>query len=74
MHPAFLGALWGLGIGAALVILEYVLLSKDVNERAKKLNRAAVFEQTEQKRMRSMTRFALILPFAFAVAFWMIFD
>jgi len=74
MHPAILGALWGLGIGVALVVFEYVLLSKDVNERAKKLNRAAVFEQTERRRMNSMIRFAVILPFAFAVAFWLIFD
>ena len=74
MHPAILGALWGLGVGVALVVFEYVLLSKDVNERAKKLNRAAVFEQTERRRMNSMIRFAVILPFAFAVAFWLIFD
>ena len=74
MHPAILGALWGLGIGVALVVFEYVLLSKDVNERAKKLNRAAVFEQTERRRMNSMIRFAVILPFAFAAAFWLIFD
>ncbi len=74
MHPAILGAIWGLGIGAFLVLTEYVLLNKEVNERAKKLNRAAVFEQTERSRMNTMFRFALILPFAFAAAFWMIFD
>ena len=74
MHPAILGALWGLGVGVALVVFEYVLLSKDVTERAKKLNRAAVFEQTERRRMNSMIRFAVILPFAFAIAFWLIFD
>ena len=74
MHPAIQGALWGLGVGALLVITEYLLLSKDVSERAKKLHREAQFDQTERRRMTSMTRFALILPFAFAAAFWLIFD
>ncbi len=74
MHPAIQGALIGLGVGAFLVITEYLLLSRDVKQRADKLKRAAQFEQTERRRMTSMFRFSLILPFAFALAFWLIFD
>ena len=74
MHPVIQGALVGLAVGAFLVITEYLLLSKDVKERAEKLKRAEQFEQTERRRMGSMTRFALLLPFVFAAAFWLIFD
>ena len=74
MHPAIQGALVGLAVGAFLVITEYLLLRKDVKERADKLKRVAQFDQTERRRMNSMFRFSLFLPFAFALAFWLIWD
>lgn len=70
MNPAIHGALIGLGIGAFLLLAEYVLLSKAVSERAKKLNRKAEFDITEKRRISSMTRFVLVLPVAFALVFW----
>jgi hypothetical protein len=72
MNPIVEGALIGLGIGAALVVFEYLLISQAVNERAKKLNRRAVFDVTERQRMATITRFALMLPIGFAAAFWFI--
>lgn len=71
MHPAIQGALIGAGIGFFLVATEYLLLRKAVNERAERFKRKAEFDVTERRRMTSMTRFALVLPFAFAVGFWL---
>ena len=72
MNPVIEGALIGLGIGALLVIFEYMMLSQQVNQRAKKLNRKAEFDITERRRMNTILRFAAILPLGFAAAFWLI--
>ena len=72
MNPVIKGALIGLGIGLLLVIFEYMMLNQQVNERAKKLNRKAAFDITERRRMSTILRFAAILPFGFAAAFWLI--
>ena len=72
MHPALQGALIGLGIGAFLTLAEYVMLSKAVNERAKRFNRKAEFDVTDRRRIATIGRFSVILPFAFAAAFWWI--
>ena len=72
MNPVIEGALIGLGIGLLLVIFEYMMLNQQVNERAKKLNRKAAFDITERRRMNTILRFAAILPFGFAAAFWLI--
>jgi hypothetical protein len=71
MHPAVEGALIGLAIGAVLVLFEYLMLSRDVNERAKRYNRKAEFDVTERRRMTTIARFAAILPIAFAAGFWL---
>ena len=72
MNPVVQGALIGLGVGVALVVLEYLLINQAVNERAKKLNRKATFDVTDRRRMATILRFGLILPPAFAFAFWWI--
>jgi uncharacterized BrkB/YihY/UPF0761 family membrane protein len=72
MHPALEGALVGIGIALFLVVAEYFLLRQAVNERAERFKRKAEFDVTERRRMTSMTRFAMILPFAFALGFWML--
>jgi len=72
MHPALQGALIGSGVGIVLVALEYLLLRKDVNERARKLKRKAEFDVTERRRISSMARFAFFLPAAFALGFWIV--
>jgi hypothetical protein len=72
MHPAIQGALIGAGVSAFLVGSEYLLLRKNVNERAERFKRKAEFDVTERRRISSMTRFALLLPFAFALGFWIV--
>ena len=72
MHPAVQGALTGLAIGAVLVLFEYLMLNRQVVERAKRYNRKAEFDVTERRRMATISRFAVILPVAFAAGFWLI--
>ena len=60
MPPALQGALVGLAIGVVLVLFEFMMLNKEVNERAKKFNRKAEFDVTERRRMSTITRFAFI--------------
>ena len=72
MHPALQGLLVGLGVGVLLLIFEYVMISKAVNERAQKYHQKPEFDVTDRRRMHSMMRFAFVLPFGFAVIFWMI--
>jgi hypothetical protein len=73
MQAALHGLLTGLGLGVLLLVFEYVMLSKEVGERAKKYNRKAEFDVTEKRRMHSMLRFALMLPVGFAAGFWLIY-
>jgi hypothetical protein len=72
MNPILQGALIGLAIGVVLVLFEFMMLNKEVNERAKKFNRKAEFDVTERRRMATITRFACLLPIAFAAGFWLI--
>jgi hypothetical protein len=72
MHPALHGALVGAGVGLFLVAAEYLLLRKTVSDRAERLKRKAEFDVTERRRISSLTRFALILPVAFALGFWIV--
>jgi hypothetical protein len=72
MPPSLQGALVGLAIGVVLVLFEFMMLNKEVNERAKKFHRKAEFDVTERRRMSTITRFACILPIAFAAGFWLI--
>jgi len=72
MHPAIEGALIGAGVGLFLVGAEYLMLKRAVNERAQRYKRKAEFDITEQRRMSSMWRFAILLPIGFALGFWLV--
>ena len=72
MELALKGLAVGFAIGIALLVFEYTMISKAVNERAKKYNRKPEFDVTDRRRMHSMVRFALILPFGFAAVFWIV--
>jgi len=72
MHPALQGALIGLGIGAVLVVIEYLFVKKAVDERAVARHQKPEFDPTDKKRIRSIFNFALFLPPAFAIGFWLI--
>lgn len=72
MDSALQGLLIGLAIAVLLLVFEYMMINKAVNERAKKYNRKPEFDVTDRRRMHSMLRFAFVLPIGFAVVFWMI--
>ncbi len=72
MHPALQGGLIGLGVGVFLLIFEYLALRKQVNERAKRYNKAPEFDVTETRRLATIRNFVPILVIGFAAAFWII--
>ena len=72
MHPAIQGALIGAGVGLFLVGAEYLLLRQAANERARRFKRKPEFDVAERRRIISMSRFAVLLPAGFALAFWLV--
>ena len=66
------GGLIGLGLGAFLMAMEYLLIKKAARERAVRLHRKVEVDPGEHNRMRSIGTFALALPFAFAAAWWIL--
>jgi hypothetical protein len=72
MNPFLEGALVGAGVGLFLYVAEYMILRGHVNERAARYKKPAALDQTERRRLRAVGSFALLLPFAFAIGFWML--
>ncbi len=72
MPEAIQGALVGLAIGAVLVGTEWMLLKKAATEQAAKLHRSPVLDDAARNRIKTMARFAFVLPFAFAFFFYYI--
>ena len=66
------GGLIGLGLGAFLVAMEYLLIRKAARERAARLHRKVEVDPGEENRMRSIATFSAALPFAFAAAWWIL--
>ena len=72
MHIAVQGALLGLGLGVALILLEYVFVKKAVEERAALHHRKPEFEQMDRNRIKSVVSFSMFIPPAFALGAWLI--
>jgi uncharacterized membrane protein YeiB len=72
MEEAIKGAILGGVIGIVLVALEYLMLKKDAEERAKKLHRKAELDEVARLRIGTMARFAFVLPVLFGAGFWLI--
>ena len=72
MEEAIKGAVLGGVIGIVLVALEYVMLSKDAKERAEKLHRKAELDEAARNRIKTMARFAFVLPVLFGAGFWLV--
>jgi hypothetical protein len=76
MDGAIHAALTGAGIGAAagviLYMLEYALMRGAAKSRVKRSGKSAELNDIEKRRLGAVGRFCLILPFAFAVGFWVI--
>jgi hypothetical protein len=73
MESAIQGAVLGAVVGLVLVMFEYIMIKKAVDERAKRYHRKAEFDQTEKKRIHTVIRFAFFLPIGFAAGAWLIF-
>jgi len=73
LNPILEGALVGAGVGLFLYVAEYMILSGHAKERAARYKKPAAFDQTERSRLRAVGTFALILPFGFAIGFWLMF-
>jgi hypothetical protein len=72
MDEAIKGAILGGVIGAILVMIEYMMLTKDAKERAEKLHRKPELDEVAKLRIRTMARFAFVLPVLFGAGFWLI--
>jgi uncharacterized membrane protein YeiB len=72
MEEAIKGAVLGGVIGIVLVGLEYLMLSKDAKERAEKLHRKAELDEAARNRIKTMARFAFVLPVLFGAGFWLV--
>lgn len=73
MQELLRGGLIGLGIAAAMFGFDYMMIRRGAAERAEKQHRKVPeLDETDRKRIRSLGRFCLVLPFAFAFAFWVI--
>ena len=72
MHPAMNGFLVGLGLSVFLIIIEYIMVKKAVEERAALRHQKPEFEPTDKARIRAVINFCLFVPPGFAAAFWLL--
>jgi hypothetical protein len=72
MEEAIKGAILGGVIGIVLVGLEYMMLSKDAKERAEKLHRKPELDDVARLRIKTIARFAVVLPLLFGGIFWLV--
>jgi hypothetical protein len=72
MEEAIKGAILGGVLGIILVGVEYMMLKRDAEDRAKKLHRKPELDEVARLRIKSMARFAFVLPLLFGGAFWLI--
>jgi hypothetical protein len=72
MHIGLQGALWGLGLGVFLVLIEYTFVKKAVVERAVQKHQKPEFDVQDRNRVKAVVSFALFLPPAFALGAWLI--
>lgn len=73
MNEAIRGGLIGLGIAACMFVFDYMMIRRGAQERAVKQHKTVPeLDETDRKRIKSLGRFCLVLPLAFAFAFWLI--
>ena len=73
MHAALEGLLVGAALAVLLVGAEYYLQRKEAIERAQRLKRAVELDQDQRRRISTIVRFAILIPPAFAAAWWLMF-
>jgi hypothetical protein len=72
MHIALQGALYGVGLGLILIIIEYIFVKKAVEERAQQHHKRPEFEQADRNRIKSVVSFSFFIPPAFALGAWLL--
>ena len=72
MGEAIKGAVLGGVLGIVLVLFEYMVLTKDAKERAEKLHRKPELDEVARLRIKTMARFAFVLPLLFGAMFWLV--
>jgi Trk-type K+ transport system membrane component len=72
MEEAIKGAILGGVIGIVLVAFEYLMLSKDAKERAERLHRKPELDEVAHRRIKTIARFAFVLPVLVGGIFWLI--
>lgn len=72
MDEAIKGAVLGGVIGIVLVALEWMLLNKAAKERAVRLHKSPELDEVARLRIKTMARFAFVLPVLFGAGFWLI--
>ena len=72
MHIAWQGALWGLGLGALLIFVEYWFVKKAVQERATQKHQKPEFDGQDRARIKAVVGFSVFIPPAFALGAWLI--
>ena len=72
MDEAIRGAVLGGVIGALLVGLEYMMLSKAAKEHAVRTHKKPELDEVARLRIATITRFAFVLPILFGAGFWLI--
>ena len=72
MHIGMQGALWGLALGVVLLLVEYMMVKKAVEERAVQKHQKPQFDAQDRNRIKAVLNFAVFLPPAFALGAWLI--
>ena len=73
MNAAIQGAVIGVVVALAMFAFDYLMIRRNAAERAKKQHKTEpVFDDADRSRIRSLARFVVVLPPAFALLFWMI--
>ena len=72
MHISVQGLLIGAGLGIALIVFEYLAITREVAERSKRMAKKVDWDSNQKSRMRGMINFGVILPIAGAVGAWWI--
>ena len=72
MPIALKGLLIGAAIVVALIVFEYVAISREIAERSKRTARKVEWDSNQRSRMRGMLTFGAVLPIGFAIGAWWI--
>jgi len=72
MHISVQGLLIGAGLGIALIVFEYLAITREVAERSKRMAKKVDWDSNQKSRLRGMINFGVILPIAGAVGAWWI--